>query len=129
MFMKNKQNNYETLIRHAQSMPGRTYDELKRRYLSYPISLTVHVDKKTDIFEQFIEIHFKEQEAIITIDFDRTDRCLAAYLFFEAPNEEDTFIEYLKQTYDFDFRKNNWLLQGCYLKATNTKNIFCFYCF
>lgn len=127
--MQNRDNNFEALIGHAKSMLGYSYEGLKRKYLSYPISLTVHVDKKTDIFEQFIEIRFSEQEATISLNFDQTDSCNAAYLFFDTQNEEDSFIEYLTESYDFDFRKNCWLLYDCYLKVMNIKDVFCFYFF
>lgn len=127
--MQNRDNNFEILIGHAKSMLGYSYEGLKRKYLSYPISLTVHVDKKTDTFEQFIEIRFSEQQATISLDFDQTDECYAAYLFFDTLNDENTLIEYLTESYDFDFRKNYWLLDNCYLKVTNIKDIFCFHFF
>lgn len=127
--MQNRDNNFETLIGHAKSMLGCSYEGLKRKYLHYPISLTVHVDKKTDTFEQFIEIRFSEQEATISLNFDQTDSCNAAYLFFDTQNDENNFIKYLTESYDFDFRKNCWLLENYYLKVTNIKDIFCFYFF
>lgn len=127
--MQNRDNNFETLIGHAKSMLSHSYEELKRKYLNYPISLTVYVDKKTDTFEQFIEIRFNEQEATISLDFDQMDKCNAAYLFFDTQSDENIFIEYLTESYDFDFRKNCWLLYGCHLKVTSIKDIFCFYFF
>lgn len=125
--MTNSNNNFETLIGHAKSMLGHSYEGLKRKYLSYPISLTVHVDKKTNTFEKVIEIRISEQEATVSLDFDQTDKCDAVYLFFDTQSEENSFIEYLTESYDFDFRKNCWLLYDCYLKVTNIKDIFCFY--
>lgn len=125
--MTNSNNNFETLIGHAKSMLGHSYEGLKRKYLHYPISLTVHVDKKTNTFEQFIEIRFSEQEATVSLDFDQTHECDAVYLFFDTQSDENSFIEYLTESYDFDFRKNCWLLYDCYLKVTNIKDIFCFY--
>lgn len=127
MFMQNQENKYETLIRHAKSMLGRPYEGLKRKYLHYPISLTVHLENK--ILEKVIEIRFSEQEATISLDFDQTDGCNAVYLFFDTQIEENSFIEYLTDSYDFDFRKNYWLLDNCFLKVTNIKDIFCFYLF
>lgn len=125
--MQNRDNNFETLIGHAKSMLGRSYEGLKRKYLHYPISLTVHLENR--VLEKVIEIRFSEQEATISLDFDQTDGCNAVYLFFDTQIDENTFIEYLTESYDFDFRKNCWLLYDCYLKGTNIKDIFCFYFF
>lgn len=125
--MQNRDNKYETLIGHAKSMLGHSYEGLKRTYLHYPISLTVHFENK--LLEKFIEIRFSEQRATVSLDFDSTDECDAVYLFFDTQNEENAFIEYLTESYDFDFRKNCWLLYDCYLKVTSIKDIFCFYFF
>ncbi len=127
--MQNRDNNFEILIGQAKSMLGHSFEVLKRKYLHYPIYLTVHVDKKTDTFEQFIEIRFSEQEATISLDFDQIDGCNAVYLFFDTPIDENTFIKYLTESYDFDFRKNCWLLYDCYLKSASINDIFGFYFF
>lgn len=127
--MQNRDNNFETFIGHVKSMLGCSYEGLKRKYLSYPISLTVHVDKKTNTFEQFIEIRFSEQQATVSLDFDQANECNVAYLFFDTQSDENTFIEYLTESYDFDFRKNCWLLYDCYLKVASIKGIFCFHFF
>lgn len=127
MSMQNPENNFETLIKHVKSMLGRSYDELKRKYLSYPISLTVHVDKKENTFEQFIKIRFSEQCAITTLNFDQTEKCDAVYLFFDNRNDEDIFIEYLAESYDFYFKENCWLIYDCFLKVKDINDIFYFY--
>ncbi|MFR9165035.1 MAG: hypothetical protein ACLVKO_01960 [Dysgonomonas sp.] len=117
--MQNRDNNFETLIGHAKSMLGRSYEGLKRKYLHYPISLTVHLENK--ILEKVIEIRFSEQQATTSLDFDQTDECTAVYLFFDTQNDENSFIEYLAKSYDFDFRKNCWIMANCYLKIKPSK--------
>lgn len=77
--MQNRDNNFETLIGHAKSMLGRHYEGLKRKYLHYPISLTVHFENK--LLEKFIEIRFSEQRATVSLDFNPTDECNAVYFF------------------------------------------------
>lgn len=124
MFMQSKDNNFESLIGHVRSMLGCSYEGLKRKYLNFPISFIVHLENK--ILEKVIEIRFSEQEATVTLGFEQMDKCNVAYIFFDSQSYEDNFIEYLAEFYDFDFRKNNWLLDSCYLKVTNLKDIFCF---
>lgn len=123
--MQNRNNKYETLIGYVKSMLGCPLEELKRKYIRYPISITVHVENR--VLENTIEIRFNEQEATITINFDQSDKCNAAYLFFDSQSDENDFIEYLSESYDFDFRKNRWLLYDCYLKVRVFKDCTCFY--
>jgi hypothetical protein len=125
--MQNRDNKFETLIGNAKSMLNYSFEGLKRKYLSYPISITVHVENR--VLGKAIEVRFDKQEATISIDFDQKDKCNATYLFFDTESNEDSFIEYLAESYDFDFRKNCWLLYDCYLKIREFKDctFFCFY--
>ena len=126
-FMTNQDNNYEILIGYAKSMLGYSFEELKRKYIRYPIHLTVYVENNK--IEKGIEIRFDNQQGTISCGFDQCDRCNIAYLFFDTQIEENDFIEYLKKSYNFDFRKNRWLLDNLYLRVRDVKDFFCFYVF
>lgn len=126
-FMQNQNNKFERLIGYARSMLDFSFEELKVKYIRYPICLMVYVENRK--LEKSIEIRFDNQEATISCAFDQADRCIMTYLFFDSQSDENNFIEYLKTTYDFDFRKNCWHLGNCCLKIRNTKDSFCFYLF
>lgn len=127
--MNNQNNKFEILIGYARSMLGYSFEELKRKYINHPISITVHVDKKINAFEKVIEVRFDNQEATISCSFDEFDKCNIGYLFFDTQTDENEFIEYLRKIYEFDFRKNYWEINNCYLKIKSTIDFFCFYFF
>ncbi len=125
--MNNQNNKFEILIGYARSMLDFSFEELKRKYIRYPICLMVYVENGK--LEKGIEIRFDNQEATVSCAFDQKDICSITYLFFDSHNDENNFIEYLRKTYDYDFRKNCWQLDGFCLKVRNTKDFFCFYLF
>lgn len=125
--MNNQNNKFEILIGYANSMLDFSFEELKRKYISYPICLMVFVENRK--LEKSIEIRFDNHETTISCAFDQEDRCVITYLFFDSQTDENHFIEYLKTTYDFDFRKNCWYLGNCCLRIRSVKDFFCFYCF
>lgn len=125
--MKNQDNNYEILIGYAKSMLGYSFEELKRKYISYPICLMVYVENRK--LEKSIEIRLDSHEATISCAFDQADKCNVTYLFLDNQSDENGFIEYLEKSYEYDFRKNCWQLDGFCLKVRNTKDFFCFYLF
>ena len=127
--MENQDNNYEILIRYARSMLGYSFEELKRNYISYPISITVHVDKKINSFEKIIEVRFDNQEATVSCSFNEADKCNATYLFFDSQSSESGLIEYLSKSFGSNYRENHWLLDNCYLKIKQSKDFFCLYIF
>lgn len=129
IFMQKQDNNYEILIGYARSMLGYSFEELKRNYISYPISITVYVDKKTNTFEKIIEVRFDNQEATISCSFNEADKCDTTYLFFDSLSSENSLIRYLSKSFGFDYRENHWLLDNCYLKIKQSKDFFCFYIF
>lgn len=127
--MLNKDNNYEILIGYAKSMLGYSFEELKRNYISYPISITVHIDKKINAFEKNIEVRYDNQDATVSCSFNKADKCNVTYLFFDTQDDENNFIEYLSRSFRFDYRGNHWSLDNCYLKIKQAKDFSCFYIF
>lgn len=127
--MQKQDNNYKILIGYARSMLGYSFEELKRNYINYPISITVYVDKKTNTFEKIIEVRFDNQETTISCSFNEADKCDTTYLFLDSQSSENSFIKYLSKSFGFDYRKNHWLLDNCYLKIKQSKDFFCFYIF
>lgn len=123
--MQNQENKFEALIGYAKSMLGCSYEELKTKYIPYPITLTVHLED--GISEKAIEVYFNKKRAAVSLDFDKGDKCTAAYLLFSSKKDENGFIEYLSETYGFDFRKSCWLFYDCFLKISVFNDITYFY--
>lgn len=126
-YMHNQNNKFEMLIGYARSMLDFSFEELKVKYIRYPICLMVYIENRK--LEKSIEVRFNNQEATISCVFDQADRCIITYLFFDSQSSENNFIEYLKKTYEFDFRKICWYLGNCCLRIRITKDFFYFYCF
>jgi len=71
--MNNQNNKFEILIRYARSMLDFSFEELKRKYISYPICLMVYVENRK--LEKGIEIRFDNQEATVSCAFNQADIC------------------------------------------------------
>lgn len=127
MFMLNQNNKFEILIEEACSGLGLSYRVLKNKYRNYPICLTQYIEKEID--EQIIEVRFDNHLATISISFDKEDNCDASFLFFDKIEDEDSFIEYLNENTEYDFKQSRWAMTNCFLKIKLSKyeTAFCFF--
>ncbi|MDL1913425.1 MAG: hypothetical protein FDW93_02720 [Bergeyella sp.] len=126
--MQNQNNKYQLLIEEACGTLGLSYQELKDKYKGHPVCLMEYVESNT--CERVIEVRFDNQEATITITFDKENSCDASFLFYDNLIDEDSFIEHLNENTDYDFKRSSWIMEDCYLKVkppTKYETAFCFY--
>lgn len=127
--MQNRNNKFETLVNKACGALGLSYQELKDIYKDYPACLMEYIEK--EVQEQIIEVRFDNQEATISIPFNKENTCNASFLFFDNINDEDLFLKYMNESTDYDFKRSCWtMINCCYMKIkppTKYETAFCFF--
>lgn len=123
--MQNQENKYRLLAREACGALDLSYEELKDKYKNYPVCLMEYMDGS--IFERVIEVAFDSQEATTSLHFDKNNICNGSFISFHNPKDEDSFINYLNECRQYDFKRDRWIMMGCYLKAKPSKYEMLFY--
>lgn len=113
------------IVESAAAMLSCTAQELKDEYADYPICLLEYIEN--GVHENALEIRFDNECMAITSLFDGQGICDQSCISFDSPKDESSFIFYLVENYDYDYRKSVWKLPDCRLKAQETENktIFC----
>ncbi|MBD8347671.1 hypothetical protein [Dysgonomonas sp. HGC4] len=125
--MQNENTKFNTLLEHGWSILGKSADDLKATYKDYPICLIEYIEK--EVHEHIIEVRFDNEEATISISFDKENKCDASFLFFDSTEKDELLISHLIDSADYDFRKGCFELPSCSLKIKETKTETCFYLF
>lgn len=125
--MQNQNAKFKILVEEACDVLGLSYQILKDRYNDYPICLMEYIEKT--IREFIIEVRFNNHSATISLSFDTENNCNGAFLFFDSADDEDSFLEHLRENADYDFKWSRWTMINCFLKieASKYETAFCFY--
>lgn len=121
-------NKYELLIEEACQALGLSYQELRNKYSDYPHCLMEYLEK--EVHEHVIEVRLENDEATLSISFNKEHICDASFMFFDNLKDEDSFIEYLNGYTNYDFKHSCWMLANCYLRvkpSTKCETAFYFY--
>lgn len=123
--MQNRDNKYELLIGEACGALGLSYQELKDKYKVYPHCLMDYIEN--EVYDPVIEVRFDEQLATLSFNFDENKSCTASFLFFDKPDDEDSFIEYMNKDKEYDFKKSRWMIENYYIGAKPSVYSWSFY--
>lgn len=123
--MINQGNKFEILIEEICATLGLSYNTLKEKYKDYPICLMEYMENS--IHENLIEVRFDNHLATFSLSFDKENICNGSFLFFDDIKDEDSFIEYLNEDTEYDFKRSCWTMIDCYLKVKPSKWETAFY--
>lgn len=105
---------FKSNIEEACKVLGSSHQQLKDKYMGYPVCLMEYYEKK--IYRRSIEVRFDSLAVTFALSFGTGNHCDTVIIFFDHAKDEDLFIDYLKENAAYDFRKCSWKLPECYLK-------------
>lgn len=119
--MINEENKFKKLTEEASDVLGLSYQFLKDKYKSYPICLLEYFEKEVN--RKSIEVRFDNEETTLTCYFNDEEKCDSAYLFPDHDKHLEDFISYLTDSHDYSFIKSRFMLDNCYLKVKEMKEL------
>lgn len=119
------ENNFEMLIEESCDALKLSYLQLQEKYKDFPHCLMEYIEK--GVSDPVIEVRFDELLATLSLGFNESKHCNAAFLFFDNVNDENSFIEYLNKDTGYDFKRSSWIMPDCYLKVKPATYTLSFY--
>jgi len=106
--------NYSYLLQQISTLMKLTLSEIRYIYEAYPqCIMDFH---ENNVTEQSIEIRFDKEEVTVTCTFNPEGNCNIIYLFADKRETIERFIDYLKDSFDYDFIKSRWVKKEYYIK-------------
>jgi len=84
------------------------HKDLKEKFPDNPISFTEYYEKENS--KNVIEIRFDAQKVTLTCVFNEQKRCISSYVFFDNHLDVLNYIEYIKDSFTYDYISNRWLI-------------------
>lgn len=112
---------FKELIQQAQALLNISSQELENKYSE----LIQQIDKETN--RNTIEIRLNEENITVTSLINEQKQCTDVYFFFDKIEDEDVFINFLVDYFDYSFKKRIWLLSNCVVKIREMKDILTFH--
>jgi len=123
--MQNNKNilkdSFTRLIQETQVLLDMPSQEFKNKYNG----LIECIDKGTG--KNTIEIRLNKEEITISCLTNERKQCTDIYFFFDKIEDEDAFIDYLVDYFDYSFKNGTWLLTDCLVRTKEIKDITSFH--
>lgn len=113
--MQHQNHQFEELIKKACSVLGSPYLTIREEYVSFPLCLMEYIDN--GIHRSVIEITLKDYQVQFSCEFNLDNYCNDLHLSFDRTEDENLFIEYLKENATYDFKKSHWTINDCLLSV------------
>ena len=115
------QQHYTDIIGHTSSMLNLSLFQIKEKYADYPMCLIEYIENGEH--QESIEIRFDKEEVTITCMGNEDKQCISAFLL---PDEDQFIVDivgYLKEHYDYSYLKRRFILDGCFMKIKEDKEL------
>lgn len=112
---------YIDIIGHASSMLDLSLFQIKEKYADYPMCLMEYIEKEEH--EEGIEIRFDREEVTITCIGNDNKECISVFLFPDDNQFIEDLVGYLKELYDYSYLKSRFILDNCFMKVRESKDL------
>ena len=125
--LKEKETMYFRLTNLGSITVGLSQQDIRNKFPDNPICFIEYYEKIG--LGNVVEVRFDEEELTLTCTFDKEGKCNSAYLFFDEHSNVLDYMEYLKNTFTYDYLGCRWLLHNCYMTTKMIDGItgFMFY--
>ena len=115
------QQHYIDIIGHASSMLNLSLFQIKEKYADYPMRLMEYIEKEEH--EEGIEIRFDKEEVTITCIGNDNKECISVFFFPDDNQFIEDVVGYLKEHYDYSYLKSRFILDNCFMKIKEDKEL------
>ncbi len=117
-------NEYIILIDYAVSVLKQSIQSIRDMFPFKEIHIMDNPGSNDN--ESILEVRFDKEEVTLSCSLDAEKRCKSAYLFPDDSGSLMNYINFLNETYVYDYLKSRWVLASCYVSVKRTKFITCF---
>lgn len=106
---------------------GLSQRDIRNKFPDNPICFIEYYEK-IDL-GNVVEVRFDEEKVTLTCAFNKEQKCNSAYLFFDEHSTVLDYMEYIKNTFAYDYLGCRWLLHNCFMSTKKIDGItgFMFY--
>lgn len=125
--LKEKETMYFRLTNLGSILIGLSLKDIKNKFPDNPICFIEYYEKIE--LGNIVEIRFDEEKVTLTCTLNKEKICNSTYLFFDEHCDVLDYMEYIKNTFSYDYLGCRWLLHNCFMTTKKIDGIigFMFY--